>query len=115
VARDGYSSLEQSWDIASGMGDSFSGIAAAAESSAKATADIDASIREETGAFDQIVRTLKEISSGITSFVDSASHTSETTRRLDGIAETLHALIAKYSSNDGEPEGANGEPGVGGA
>ncbi len=97
TARDGYMSLEQSWDIASGIGTSFSGIAQAADSSARATADIDASIREEKAAFEQIVQTLKEISAGITNFVESANHTSDTTNRLDSIAEHLHRLIIESS------------------
>jgi methyl-accepting chemotaxis protein len=102
VAREGYVSLEESWDIASGIGGSFSGIAEGAESSALATADIDASIREESGAFDQIVQALKEISSGVNNFVDSATHTSETTHRLNDIAEQLHGLIVEYSSESSE-------------
>ncbi len=97
VARQGYVSLEQSWDIASGIGESFTGIAGGAESSARATADIDASIREEAAAFDQIVQALKEISAGVNNFVDSATHTSETTHRLNDIAEQLHGLIVQYS------------------
>lgn len=97
VSRDGYVSLEKSWDIASGMGESFAGIAKAAESSAEATADIDLSLREEAEAFEQIVQTLREISAGINNFVDAASHTSETTARLGDITERLHALIASHA------------------
>jgi len=106
VSRQGYQSLEQSWDIASDLGSSFAGIAESAESSAQATADIDASIREESQAFNQILQALKEISAGVNNFVDSATHTSETTDTLNGIAERLHGLIVQYSdkSTDGEAE-----------
>ena len=97
VARQDYMALEQSWDLASGIGDTLAGITAEAESSAQAAADIDESIGEETSAFRQIVQTLKEISSGVNNFVDSANHTSETTERLNGIAEQLHGLIGQYS------------------
>jgi methyl-accepting chemotaxis protein len=97
TARDGYMSLEQSWDIASGIGGSFSGIAEAADSSARATADIESSIREESFAFQQILQTLKEISSGVNNFVESSTHTSETTHTLNEIAEQLHSLIKQYS------------------
>ncbi len=104
VSRQGYQSLEQSWDIASDLGNSFNGIAESAESSALATADIDASIREESQAFNQILQALKEISAGVNNFVDSATHTSETTTTLNGIAERLHGLIVQYSdkATDGE-------------
>jgi methyl-accepting chemotaxis protein len=101
VARQGYVSLEQSWDLASGIGDSFSGIVEGAESSARATADIDLSIHEETTAFQQIVQALKEISGGVNNFVDSATNTSETTHRLNEVAEQLHGLIVRYSGEDG--------------
>ena len=104
VAREGYVSLEQSWDIASGIGQSFTGIVEGAESSAEATADIDDSIREESVAFDQIVKALKEISAGVNNFVDSATHTSETTHRLNDIAEQLHGLIVQYSGESPEAE-----------
>lgn len=105
VAQAGYVSLEQSWDIASGMGDSFSEIAEASESSARATADIDTSLKEEANAFDQILLTLKEISSGVNNFVDSAARTSETTRRLNDIAEKLHGIIVQYSGEFSEEGG----------
>lgn len=108
AAREGYVSLEQSWDIASGIGSSFSGIALGAESSAEASADIDASIREESAAFDQIILALKEISSGVNNFVDSATHTSETMHKLNDIAEQLHGLIIEYSGDAARP----GEPGL---
>jgi methyl-accepting chemotaxis protein len=114
VARDGYVSLEQSWDLASGVGGSFSGIAGAAESSAKATAEIDAAINEENGGFAQIVQTLKEISAGVNSFVDSATYTSDTTRKINEIADQLHQLIVQYSGEfeeEGEP--GNRTPGAG--
>jgi len=99
VSREGYSSLEQSWDIASGMGDAFSGIVESAEASAGATQKIHNSINEENMAFSQILQALKEISSGVNSFVESANYTSETTKKLHGIAGQLHELIIKYSSN----------------
>lgn len=102
VSRQDYMALEQSWDLASGIGDMLSGITAEAESSAQATADIDASIGEEAGAFRQIVQTLKEISSGVNNFVESANHSSETTVKLNGIAEQLHGIIVKYSSEFSE-------------
>lgn len=102
VSRDGYSSLEKSWDIASGMGDSFAEIVSSAESSALATADIDASLGEEARAFDQIVQTLREISAGVDNFVDAASHNSETTNSLNGVVERLHALVLEYSQSSGD-------------
>jgi methyl-accepting chemotaxis protein len=105
VARQGYVSLEQSWDIASGIGTSFSGIVEGAESSARSTADIDSSIQEENTAFKQIVLVLKEISAGVNNFVNSATQTSETTRRLNDIAEQLHGLIVQYSGDAATGEG----------
>jgi methyl-accepting chemotaxis protein len=105
TSRQGYMALEQSWDIASGIGDSFGGITASAEDSAKATADIDLSIREESTAFEQIVTTLKEISSAVNSFVTSSAQTAETTSHLKDIAERLHGIILTYSGEFSEQEG----------
>lgn len=104
VSRQGYVALEQSWDIASGIGGTFSGIAEAADSAARATADIDVSINEETLGFNQIIQTLKEVSAGVNNFVDSAVNTSETTKKIHAIAEQLHGLIEQYSD---EFEGDN--------
>jgi methyl-accepting chemotaxis protein len=114
AARLGYMSLEQSWDIASGIGTTFGGIAEAAESSACATAEIDSSIREESTAFEQILKTLKEIASGVENFVQSARNTSETTERLNLVAERLVQIIADPSAGSangsaGETIGAGGE------
>lgn len=100
VSRDGYTSLEQSWDIAAHMGESFSGIVEAASLSAQATEKINQSISEENQAFKQIVQALKEISSGVNSFVESANYTSETTKKLHDIAGQLHNLIARYSHSE---------------
>jgi len=97
VARDGYTSLEQSWDIAAHMGESFSGIVESAGLSARATEKINVSISEENLAFKQIVQALKEISSGVNSFVESANYTSETTKKLHDVAGQLHSMITKYS------------------
>jgi len=98
VARQDYMALEQSWDIASGIGETLSGITTEANSSAMATAEIDASIAEESAAFRQIVQSLKEISSGVNNFVESSSHTSETTAKINDIAEQLRDLIAHNSA-----------------
>lgn len=97
VARQDYMALEQSWDLASGIGETLSGITQEANSSAMATADIDTSLAEESSAFRQIVQTLKEISSGVNNFVDAAVHTSVTTARINDIAEELSDLIKRYS------------------
>jgi len=97
VSRQGYVALEQSWDIASGIGGTFTGIAEAADSAASATADIDVSIGEENMGFSQIIQTLKEVSAGVNNFVDSAVNTSETTKKINAIAEQLHGLIEQYS------------------
>lgn len=112
VSQQGYKELEQSWDIAAGMGTSFSGIQEASEASALATADIDTSIKEETQAFEQILQTLKEISGGVNNFVDSATHTSETTNTLNGIAENLHKIIKQYSGEFDEEDVNNKVDGV---
>ena len=93
VAKHGFSALGESWEIASGMGDSFALIAKAAESSAEATGKIDVSIKEQSEGFSQIVKTLKEISVGVNSFVESAVHTSETMNVLNSIAEKLRDLV----------------------
>jgi methyl-accepting chemotaxis protein len=106
VSRQGYVALEQSWDIASGIGGTFSGIAEAADSAARATADIDVSIGEENMGFSQIIQTLKEVSAGVNNFVDSAVNTSETTKKINAIAEQLHGLIEQYS---GEFMGEGGQ------
>jgi len=110
VARDGYSALEQSWDIASNMGESFSGIVESTETSAAATLEINTSLQEESQAFRQILQALKEISGGVNSFVDSANYTSETSKQLNDIAEKLHSLISQYSDTDAPPPEKIGGP-----
>lgn len=98
VARQDYIALEQSWDLASGLGDTLHSISTQAESSANTSAEIDASIMESAAAFKQIVQTLKEIAGGISSFVESSSHTSEITAKLNDISEQLSNLLGENQS-----------------
>jgi methyl-accepting chemotaxis protein len=96
ISEDGTQRIKEGWELAQNLEAVFEDILNSAEISANASGNIDLSINQQASAVEQILLTLKEISSGIESFVASTRQTSQTIGNLKGMADELNKIVEKF-------------------
>ena len=100
-SEEGTSKIIAGWELSNKLRNLFGDILQTSEVSSDSARQIALSIEQQVVAFDQILITLKQISSGIDNFVTSTTSTSRLTRVLMDMSVDLHQVVAKY---DEKPE-----------
>ncbi len=112
ASEEGTQRIKEGWDISQNIRGVFEDVLSSSEISAASAADIARSIKMQVSSFEQIFLTLKQISEGISNFVESTRTTSESTDGLKDIGEMFKDSIDKYttaSRTESEPEQMKGD------
>ncbi len=99
-SEEGTAKIIAGWELSGKLRTLFEEILGTSEISAESATKIATSIGQQVVAFDQILMTLKQISSGIDNFVTSTASTTKLTRSLMEMSTDLHAIVEKY--NEGQ-------------
>ncbi|MCP4400836.1 MAG: methyl-accepting chemotaxis protein [bacterium] len=102
ASEEGTQKITEGWELSNNLQQVFEDILTSSETSASATDQIALSINQQVSAFEQILLTLRQISTGIDNFVVSTSSTSESSGKLREMASSLHAIIEQFVSTDEE-------------
>lgn len=108
VSEEGTERIRQGHELSDKLSSIFSEILDSAEVSATSSESIGKSIRQQAGAFEQIVVTLKEISRGIDNLVVSQQQTARTAESLNAAAEGLRSRAGQFvlaGAAEGKGEG----------
>jgi methyl-accepting chemotaxis protein len=100
VSEEGSEKVRQGCSISHEVGDVFQSILGSAEVSASSSEKAAGSIRVQTQSFEQILLTMKEISSGIESFTVSARRTMTIVEDLRRLSADLGDGVRKYRTED---------------
>ena len=101
-SEEGTAKIIAGWELSNRLRTLFEDILKTSEISSDSAQQIAGSIEQQVVAFDQILVTLKQISSGIDNFVTSTGSTSRLTRVLMDMSVDLHQVVLKYSESDGK-------------
>lgn len=95
-SEEGTDKIMEGWELSSNVETVFSQILESSEDTAVSAKDITHSVEQQVGAIEQILITLKQISSGVNSFVESTNATAETAENLEASINELKTLISGY-------------------
>lgn len=99
-SEEGTAKIISGWELSNHLRSLFEDILKTSEISSDSAQQIAGSIEQQVVAFDQILVTLKQISSGIDNFVTSTGSTSRLTRVLMDMSVDLHQVVLKYNESD---------------
>ena len=105
-SEEGTEKIIEGWEMSNKLQEQFGVILKSADISVGASDRIALSIKQQVSAFAQILDTLKQISKGIDSFVESTKSTSGAAERLQEMADSLHKVIEEHSNHDENKKGA---------
>lgn len=88
--------VEEGCDLTINTSEVFENIFSSTEASAQSAEHISTSINQQSDSFRQIVETLKQISFGISSFVDSTKAMNQSSGELKDLADSLNAMVSRY-------------------
>jgi methyl-accepting chemotaxis protein len=84
-------------EVSSELNNVFENILKSTDTSVSSVQQMQTSVRQQVGAFEQILMTLKQISVGINNFVESTKLTSKSTQTLRSMAEELSGIVGRYA------------------
>ncbi|HPI22596.1 MAG TPA: hypothetical protein PLE73_05330, partial [Spirochaetota bacterium] len=92
--------VQEGADLSSKLKDVFGDILSSAEISAGSSQQIVSSVNQQVSAFEQILITLKQISSGIDEFVATTRSTSGAAESLKDMGEELKTSLSRYKISE---------------
>ncbi|MEI6386097.1 MAG: methyl-accepting chemotaxis protein [Spirochaetota bacterium] len=101
VSEEGTERIRQGYELSDSLSSIFSEILDSAEVSATSYESIGHSIRQQAGAFEQTLLTLKEISRGIDNLVLTQQQTSRTAEALTSMAGKLRSQAGQFAVGAG--------------
>lgn len=96
ASEEGTAKIVAGWELSGRLRALFEDIRSTSEISADSATKIAGSIGQQVSAFDQILTTLKQISSGIDHFVTATASTSRLSKVLMDMSKEIHEIVARY-------------------
>lgn len=96
-SEEGTNRIDQGRVLSSQLNDFFKNILDSTDISVSSSEQIEKSIKYQVDAFEQILITLKDISTGTDSFVEFTNNSVTSSERLKEMAEDLNRLIDRYN------------------
>ena len=100
ASEKGTERIQEGADLSSKLKDVFGDILSSAEISAGSSQQIVSSVNQQVSAFEQILITLKQISSGIDEFVATTRSTSGAAESLKDMGEELKTSLSRYKISE---------------
>lgn len=95
-SEEGTNRIDRGWELSSQLNDFFKNIMDSTDISVSSAEQIEKSIKYQVDAFEQILITLKDISTGTDSFVEFTNDSVTSSKRLKDMAGDLNNLIDRY-------------------
>lgn len=92
----GGAAITEGWELSARLEQVFQQILKSADSSARSAHMISLSVNQQASGSEEILKTLKELSAGIESLVESARHTARASENLLAMSEELGAVVNEY-------------------
>lgn len=102
ASEEGTEHIREGGELSGELQRIFEDVLSSAEISAESAEQIAGSINQQVSAFEQILLTLKQISSGIDNFVVSTKSTASSSVSLKEMAESLKELVDRYQVSEDE-------------
>ncbi len=96
ASEDGTEKIEEGAALTKELFTTFQEILETSEISAQSADDIYTSTKQQVSAFEQILQTLKQISEGINNFATSTKSTTEISRNLKTMSDTMQSSLSMY-------------------
>lgn len=99
ASEEGTGIIEEGRELSRQLNDVFGEIKGSADTSAVSAEQIEGSVNQQVSSFEQILATLRQISDGIDSFVESTKSTSASSEQLKDMAESLNRLVGSRTES----------------
>lgn len=101
--------ISRAWTLSQQQETTFDSLLKLSDSSSDAAAAMNSRVSQQIGAFEQVLITLKQISTGIHEFSESIEETNRTADRLNETAATLNEIVGDSATKGMESAPPGGE------